>query len=118
VPAGARKRSGGGVPVAREQGRTNGRLCAAIAGRRVIRFTYNGRERIVEPHAHGITVEGVEVLSGYQSAGYSASGPVPGWRTFHVEKMGVVEDAGIGFAGPRPDYNPAKLRIAVLCCRL
>jgi hypothetical protein len=37
---------------------------------------------------------------------------------FHVDKMGVVEDTGIGFAGPRPDYNPTNLRIAVLCCRL
>jgi hypothetical protein len=59
----------------------------------------------------------VEVISGYQVGGASAGGQVPGWKMFHTAKMTDVRNAG-SFAGPRPDYDPAKLRISVLCCRL
>jgi hypothetical protein len=84
----------------------------------VLRFEYDGRERMVEPYGHGWTTAGVEIVSGYQISGESVGGQVPGWKMFHVAKMSVVGDGGVTFAEPRPDYDPAKLRIGVLCCRV
>jgi hypothetical protein len=93
-------------------------LCSAVAGRRVLRFEYDGRERVVEPYGHGWTTTGVEIVSGYQISGESVGGQVPGWKMFHVAKMTVRDDGGVTFAEPRPDYDPAKLRIGALCCRI
>jgi hypothetical protein len=93
-------------------------ICAAIAARRVIRFEYDGGERVVEPHAHGASTAGVELLSGYQVSGHSSSGPVPGWRMFRVAGIAALREDGASFAAPRADYNPANTRIAVICCQL
>lgn len=92
-------------------------VCSAIAGLRVVTFEYKGLERIVEPHGHGWTSAGVEVVCAYQVDGRSVSGQVPGWKMFHIAKMTDVQATGV-FAGPRPDYDPAKLRIRTLCCQL
>ena len=96
----------------------NGVLCGAINGRRVLRFAYDGRERVVEPYGHGWTTDGVEIVSGYQIGGESVGGQVPGWKMFRVAKMVDVRDGGMTFAVLRPDYDPAKLRIATVCCRI
>lgn len=95
-----------------------GAVCAAITGRRRLRFEYDGRERIVEPYGHGWTTAGAEIISGYQIGGHSVGGQVPGWKMFHVAKMTVVRDAGGAFARSQPDYEPGKLRISALCCRV
>ena len=39
-------------------------LWEAIEQRRVIRFLYHGKERIVEPHDHGIRNGSVQLLAG------------------------------------------------------
>src|SRR5438552_2704816 len=93
-------------------------MCGAIRGRRLLRFEYDGRARLVEPYGHGWTTAGVEIVSGYQISGESVGGQVPGWKMFHVAKMSVVGDGGMTFAEARHDYDPAKLRIGVLCCRV
>ena len=83
----------------------------------MLRFEYDGRARLVEPYGHGWTTAGVEIVSGYQIGGESVGGQVPGWKMFHVAKMSLVRDGGMTFA-TRADYNPAKLRIGALCCRV
>ena len=93
------------------------RICEAIARGRVLRFAYDGHERVVEPHGHGWTTSGAEVVSGYQTSGGSVGGRVPGWKMFHVEKVRELRVAE-PFDGPRPDYDPTKLRIGVRCCQL
>jgi hypothetical protein len=93
-------------------------ICAAIAGRRVLRFEYGGGERVVEPHAHGTSSAGVELVLCYQVAGHSMSGPVPGWRMFKVAGVTELREDGATFGGPRPDYNPANTRVAKVCCQL
>lgn len=92
-------------------------VCAAIASRRLLRFRYEGRERIVEPHGHGCTSAGLEIIIGFQVDGQSRLGPVCGWKMFHLPKMVDIRELG-QFARPRPDYHPAKLRITTLCCHL
>ena len=93
-------------------------VCAAIAGRRVVRFAYDGGERVVEPHAHWLTIEGIEVVSGYQVDGHSTSEQVEGWKTFHVARMDGFAETGVVFLRPRADYNPEDARIKQLCCRV
>lgn len=40
-------------------------MCLAIAERRVLAFEYEGFEREVQPHAHGTSTAGNEVISAY-----------------------------------------------------
>jgi len=46
-------------------------ICAAIRTRSVIQFYYDGGLRTVEPHCHGVSKDGNELLRGYQTGGYS-----------------------------------------------
>ena len=90
-------------------------LCGAIAGRRLLRFAYGGGLRTVEPHAHGFSRAGVELLRAYQVFGFSASGEGPGWRTFHVERITGARAADETFA-PRPDFRSDDCGVSQLHC--
>lgn len=90
-------------------------LCAAIAARRLVRFEYAGGLRTVEPHAHGWSDADDELLSGYLTFGFSASGDVPGWRTFRVDRIAALRPTDDPFT-PRPDFDPTGLRFARLHC--
>ena len=43
------------------------RICAAIRNRNHLAFNYEGLPREIEPHAHGISLAGKEVVRGYQT---------------------------------------------------
>ena len=60
-------------------------LRSAIAQRRLIRFDYQGRERIVEPHDYGVK-GGAASLLAFQVDGASSSS-LPGWRMFRVPQL-------------------------------
>jgi WYL domain len=85
---------------------TGERLVRAILNHQVIEFAYQGYRRIVEPYLLGIHEAGEPILLGYQTAGASQSGDIPGWRTFITTAIGDVEMTGTSFAGPRSDFNP------------
>ena len=81
------------------------RLVRAILEHRLVGFTYQGRERIVEPHLLGLHEAGEPMLLAYQTAGASRSGDVPGWRTFITTSMEGVEILDGTFPGPRSDMR-------------
>src|SRR5580700_9528668 len=56
----------------------NPAIWAAIEQKRLLRFRYKNRERIVEPHDYGIH-NGLIKLFGYQVGG-SSSQKLPNWR--------------------------------------
>lgn len=91
-------------------------FCAAIQNRNVIRFMYDGLERVVHPAAYGthVTTGGLK-LRGYQVAGASTSGPLPEWRLFSVEKMGQVDVLDETFATVPPGYSPGDQHLNVIC---
>lgn len=89
-------------------------LLQALRERRVLTFRYHGHERVVEPHACGIATNGERVLHGYQTAGGSVKGDLPGWRTFTLAEIGALVVTEKTFAGPRPDYAAAHLRLQPL----
>ena len=49
-------------------------ILSAIKNKQVLRFKYNGKERIVEPQTYGISIAGREVLRARQVGRESGSG--------------------------------------------
>ena len=72
----------------------------AIAGRRVISFTYHGHARVVEPHIYGKT-NGKAQLLVYQTGGTSSSGGLPDWRRCDVDEISGLSLTDQTFRGAR-----------------
>jgi hypothetical protein len=96
----------------------NGLICDAIRARRLVRFVYDGYERVAEPHLYGISTANHEVLSAYLVGGWSASEGAPGWRKYLVREMDDIQALAESFAGPRPGYNPDDRQMRQIFCRL
>jgi hypothetical protein len=79
------------------------RLVRAVLDHRVVRFRYHGQARTVEPQLVGLHEAGEPMLVGYQTAGGSNSGEVPGWRTFITMVIEELEVLPEGFAAARGD---------------
>jgi len=62
----------------------------AIHERRLLRFFYHGKERIVEPQDYGMQKR-IAYLFTFQTAGESSSSGLPDWRKFAVLSMSNVE---------------------------
>jgi hypothetical protein len=94
-------------------------FCAAINGRRLISFVYDGHPRTAIPAAYGKhATTGNMVLRAYQIGGTSSSRSVPLWDLFLVEKMsaGVILDET--FASDPPSYTPGDKHIGEIHCQL
>jgi hypothetical protein len=92
-------------------------LCDAIREHRLVRFVYDGYERIVEPHVYGRTRTGRELLAGWLVGGWSASEPEPGWRTYRVEAMHDVVAAAQRFAPLRVRFPREDHRFEEIYCQ-
>jgi hypothetical protein len=75
-------------------------LRAAIADRRLVNFSYQGRQRTAEPHDYGIN-KGKTRLFCYQLGGESRSGKLPDWRLLEVPDISALELTDESFPGPR-----------------
>ena len=93
-------------------------ICDAIRARRLLRFVYDGYERVVEPHLYGVNTAGHEALSGWLVSGWSSSDPEPGWRTYLVDQMHDVAALAEPFRVTREGYNPDDSRMTRVFCRL
>ena len=93
-------------------------ICDAIRAKRLLRFVYEGHERIVEPHIHGINRANHEMLSGWLVAGWSGSKPEPGWRNYLVRDMHDVQALAEGFERPRTRYNAFDRQMRQVFCRV
>ena len=74
-------------------------LRQAIHEKRLVRFVYQGKTRIAEPHDYGV-MKGVDRLFCYQLRGES-SGPLPNWRLVDLLKISKLELLNQTFAGSR-----------------
>jgi hypothetical protein len=88
-------------------------LVDAVGRRRVVELVYDGDPipRLVEPHAVYRASTGKVMLDGFQLAGPTHSGPIPGWRQFEVERIESVVVRDMPFV-PAPDYRPESDRYA------
>jgi predicted DNA-binding transcriptional regulator YafY len=79
-------------------------LVAAVRHRRVVRFTYRGLPRRVQPAVVGI-LNGVETLHAFQVGGSSRNGGLPQWRNFHLEDIAGLAVTTETFDNPPPGYG-------------
>ena len=91
-------------------------LWSAIEYRRIIRLLYHGKERVVEPHDHGILNGSVQLL-GYQIAG-SSSRPLPNWILMKMHEMDDLELLEQTFPGGRPTSSGKHLQWDILFIRV
>ena len=75
-------------------------ILTAIHEKRLLRFFYKDKIRIVEPQDYGIQKSGVNLFT-YQTAGQSSSGRLPDWRKFAVQGISRAELLEQRFAGTR-----------------
>jgi hypothetical protein len=93
-------------------------VCDAIRTRRLLRFVYEGYERVVEPHLYGINTANHEMLSAYLVGGWSRTDTSAGWRNYLVREMYDVHVLAESFTGARPEYNPDDPAFRQVHCRL
>lgn len=74
-------------------------LVAAIREKKLIRLTFHGKERVVEPHDYGVQ-NGTDRLLAYQLA--AGGRPVRGWRLLGVGEISALALLGDTFPGNRP----------------
>jgi hypothetical protein len=75
-------------------------IWTAIEQTRVLRLMYHDKERILEPHDHGILNGSVQLL-GYQIAGKS-SRRLPSWLLMKTDEIVDLELLDQTFPGGRP----------------
>ena len=82
----------------------NNLIIEAIKNRNEIKFYYESKLRIVEPHCYGITTAGNEGLRAFQTDGYSSSGKM-GWKMYDLGKAENLEIMAETFISPRQGYT-------------
>lgn len=93
-------------------------ICDAISRRARMRISYDGGRRLIEPHCHGTSTAGNEVLRAFQVSGFSKSGETTGWKMFRVAKIASTEILRDEFETNRPGYNPADRGMAHVHCHV
>lgn len=94
------------------------RICTAIEARRLLAFDYEGWPRTVEPHAHGESPDGNELLRAFQVLSSAEAAALLGWALFRVEAISGINVLDATFAGPRPDYHRDDPAIRKIFCQL
>ena len=77
----------------------------AILNRTPLTISYQGLDRTIEVHAHGLSKKGEEVIRAYQTSGGSESGQSAGWKLFKVAGIMNIRPNGLAFGGPREGYK-------------
>jgi len=77
-------------------------IISAIQEKAVLRFTYHGKLRTVEPQTYGLSTAGREVLRGFERN----TGRFGIAKLFDVEKIMGAEKTGERFAQALPTHNP------------
>ena len=95
----------------------NQQICLAIKSKHHLVFNYDGLPRVIEPHAHGTSSTGKEVVRGFQTEGQSSSARL-GWRLWDVAKMESFHVSDTTFADARPDYVPGDSHMNPVHCEI
>lgn len=76
----------------------------AIFEKKLLEFTYDGLQRIAEPHVYGVKDGKYELLV-YQIRGQSRSGGLPNWRRVELRKISNMRILDESFPGSRPTLS-------------
>ena len=93
------------------------RICAAIEFKQLLVFSYDGLPRVIEPHAHGVSSTGKEVVRGFQTDGQSSRGAL-GWQLWNVAKMDSLQVSESIFAKTRPGYTRGDSQMHPVHCEI
>ena len=93
-------------------------ICEAIRGKNLLRFNYQGNDRIVEPHLLGQDRSGNEILSAYLVGGFSRSADSRRWRRYFVKQMRSLTKLEEQFDHPRAGYNSSDPSVVIIRCRV
>ena len=96
----------------------NQRICDIIRNRCILKFTYDGHPRTVEPHAYGLSRTGKEVIRCYQTGGTSRSHKVPAWRMMAVARIKFLIVTEEHFEGERDGYKRGDKGMSTIFCEL
>ena len=91
-------------------------IVKAIEETRMIRLMYHDKERILEPHDHGILNGSVQLL-GYQTAG-SSSRPIPNWILMKTDEISDLTWLDQTFPGGRPTLRGEHIKWDLLFIRV
>jgi hypothetical protein len=83
-------------------------LWTAIEHKRMIRLVYHRKDRILEPHDHGILNGAVQLLA-YQVGGAS-SRPIPNWLLMKTDEIADLDLLDQTFPGGRPTASGKHLK--------
>ena len=75
------------------------RVVHPIEHRRRLRFTYNGKPRLVEPQCYGVGTKGTELLRVHQLRGGTEREPL-----FDVARIGEIVVLDDTFQAPGPQH--------------
>ena len=93
-------------------------ICDAIRNRCVLKFTYDGHPRIVEPHAYGLSKKRNEVMRCYQTGGTSRYHKVPDWKLMEVTRIKFLTVTEEHFVGERDGYQRGDKHMSTIFCEL
>lgn len=85
----------------------------AIKQKRVLKFNYDGKSRITEPHTYGKTTAGNEAVRAYET-----SGGDPGWALFLIEKIDKLSMSGSLFSKKRVGYKQKDKEMSEIFCEI
>ena len=88
-------------------------IIESIRKRQRLRFTYNGKLRVVEPQCYGIGTKGTELLRAHQIQGGAQAEPL-----FDVSKMGDLVVLAEFFTKPGPNYKKNDSAMKTIFCQL
>jgi hypothetical protein len=83
-------------------------ICVAIEQTRMLRLIYHNKERMIEPHDHGLLNGSLQLL-GYQVAG-SSSRPLPNWILMKTNEIIDLELLDRTFPGGRPTASGSHIK--------
>jgi hypothetical protein len=83
-------------------------ILTAIEQTRMLRLMYHDKQRILEPHDHGILNGSVQLL-GYQTAGNS-NRPLPNWLLMKTDEIVSLDLLDRTFPGGRPTATGNHIR--------
>jgi hypothetical protein len=88
-------------------------IADAIRKRRRLRFTYNGKTRLVEPQCYGIGFKGTELLRVHQIQGGTQREPL-----LDVSKIDNLVALDEVFTKPGPNYKKNDSAMKTIFCQL
>jgi hypothetical protein len=103
------------IPFPTLPGTLDAQLRSAIAGKRLIQFTYNQQTRVAEPHDYGQR-SGTDQVLVYQRT--KAGKHATGWRSLEVAKIDNLELLDDTFSGTREEPRQDHVAWDVLYARV